>query len=72
YPGIYRGALDCKASQINVEMLLAAARAIANTIPLSQLTPQKVAPSPFDPLVVKNIAKAVIDAARKTGVANSR
>lgn len=71
YPGIYRGALDCRASQINVEMLLAAAKAIANTIPTSQLTPQKVAPSPFDPLVVKNIAKAVIEAARKTGVANS-
>jgi len=69
FPGIFRGALDCQAREINDEMKLAAAYAIANVIPEEALQPDYIIPSVFDENVVPAVAKAVIRAARKTGVA---
>ena len=69
FPGIFRGALDVMASDINEEMKLAAAQAIASLIDENDLRPDYVIPSPFDKRVAPAIAKAVGEAARKTGVA---
>lgn len=69
FPGVFRGALDCRAKQINTEMCLAAAQAIANLIPPEDLDPQWIIPSLFDGRVVPQVAAAVIQAARQTGVA---
>lgn len=69
FPGIFRGALDVRASEINEEMKLAAADALADLIAPEDLTPEYVIPSPFDKRVVSAIAKAVGEAAQKTGVA---
>lgn len=68
FPGIFRGALDCKAKKINEEMKLAAAYAIANIIKDEELSPSYIVPSPFDKRVVKEVAKAVAEAARRTNV----
>ena len=69
FPGIFRGALDCRATQINDEMKLAAAKAIAALVPDSELRPDHIIADSFDPRVVPAVAKAVAEAARKTGVA---
>ncbi|MFS8905808.1 malic enzyme-like NAD(P)-binding protein [Synechococcus sp. O70.2] len=69
FPGVFRGALDCRAQQINTEMCLAAAQAIANLISPEDLDPQWIIPSVFDGRVVPQVAAAVIQAARQTGVA---
>ncbi len=69
FPGIFRGALDCRAKKINEDMKLAAAYAIANIIKDEELTPEYIVPSPFDPRVVNAVSKAVIDAAIKSNVA---
>ena len=69
FPGIFRGALDCQAREINGAMKLAAARAIAGVIPKESLQPEYIIPSVFDPNVVLAVAKAVIQAAQDTGVA---
>ncbi|MFS8856325.1 NAD-dependent malic enzyme [Synechococcus sp. H55.7] len=69
FPGVFRGALDCRAKQINTEMCLAAAHAIANLIPPEDLDPQWIIPSVFDGRVVSEVAAAVVQAARQTGVA---
>ncbi len=69
FPGIFRGALDCRASQINEEMKLAAATAIANIISDDELNPDYIVPSVFDKRVVKAVTKEVVKAAYKTGVA---
>ena len=69
FPGVFRGALDCRAQQINTEMCLAAAHAIANLISPEDLDPQWIIPSVFDGRVVPQVAAAVIQAARQTGVA---
>ncbi|MGP1413300.1 MAG: NAD(P)-dependent malic enzyme, partial [Pyramidobacter piscolens] len=69
FPGIFRGALDCRATQINDEMQLAAAYALAALIPDEELTPDHIIADSFDKRVVPAVAKAVADAARKTGVA---
>lgn len=69
FPGIFRGALDVRASRINEEMKLAAAYAIANTLSEDELSPDHVVPDALDPRVFENVAKAVSEAARKTGVA---
>ena len=69
FPGIFRGALDCLASTINEEMKLATAHAIAETVKESHLCADYIIPSVFDSSVVKTIAKAVKQAAIKTGVA---
>ena len=69
FPGIFRGALDVRASDINEEMKIAAAKAIAGLIAPDELTAEYVIPQPFDGRVVKGVASAVADAARRTGVA---
>lgn len=72
FPGIFRGALDCRAREINAEMKLAAAHAIANVIPEEALSPDYIIPSVFDPNVVPAVTKAVIEAAQRTGVARKK
>lgn len=69
FPGVFRGALDVRASDINEEMKIAAARAIAGLISDKELSPDYIIPKPFDDRVAKSVAKAVAEAARKTGVA---
>lgn len=69
FPGIFRGALDCMASDINEEMKLAAAIAIANVIDEKALSPDYIIPSVFDNNIAPAVAEAVIAAARATGVA---
>lgn len=69
FPGIFRGALDCHASDINREMKLAAAYAIANIIDENTLSRDYIIPSVFNTDVAPAVAAAVIEAARKTGVA---
>ena len=71
FPGIFRGALDCRASEINEEMKLAAAMAIANTISEDELTEDYIIPGVFDASVAKSVAKAVVEAAHRTGVARN-
>ena len=62
FPGIFRGALDCRAERITEEMKEAAARAIAGVIPDAELSPEYVLPNGFNPLVVERVAAAVKDA----------
>ena len=69
FPGIFRGAFDVRASQINEEMKLAAAYAIASMIPDEELSAENIIPKAFDRRVGPAVAKAVADAARATGVA---
>ena len=69
FPGIFRGALDCRASRINDEMKTAASYALASYIPESELSETNVIPSALDRNVAKAVASAVADAARATGVA---
>ncbi len=69
FPGIFRGALDVRAKDINDEMKVAAAYAIADLIDEKDLTPDYIIPNPFDKRVAEAVAKAVAEAARKTGVA---
>lgn len=68
FPGVFRGALDVRAKEINVEMKLAAAKAIADLISEAELSPDKILPEPFDPRVCEAVAKAVAKAARDSGV----
>jgi malate dehydrogenase (oxaloacetate-decarboxylating) len=68
FPGIFRGALDVRARDINDEMKVAAAYAIADLIDEKELTPDYIIPNPFDKRVAKAVAKAVAEAATKTGV----
>jgi malate dehydrogenase (oxaloacetate-decarboxylating) len=72
FPGIFRGALDVQAAQINESMKLAAAKALAESIPRSALGEDYVIPSLFDKEVVPRVAKAVATAAHETGVARRR
>jgi malate dehydrogenase (oxaloacetate-decarboxylating) len=69
FPGIFRGALDVRAKKINEEMKLAAAYAISNIIKDDELNPEYIVPGAFDKRVVKEVAKAVSEAAIQTGVA---
>ncbi|MED1780593.1 malic enzyme-like NAD(P)-binding protein [Brevibacillus fortis] len=69
FPGIFRGALDVRATEINEEMKLAAVYAIADLITAEELNADKVIPSAFDPRVAPNVAAAVAKAAMETGVA---
>lgn len=69
FPGIFRGALDVRASDINDEMKIAAAKAIADVIPENELRPEYIIPDSFNEKVTPAVAKAVAEAARKTGVA---
>ena len=69
FPGIFRGALDVRASDINEEMKMAAAMALASIIPDDELSEDNIIPAAFDKRVVPAVAKAVAEAARRTGVA---
>ncbi len=69
FPGIFRGAFDVRASDINDEMKIAASEALANLITDEELSPDYIIPAAFDPRVGKAVAAAVAEAARKTGVA---
>ena len=69
FPGIFRGALDVHARDINDEMKLAAAEAIASVIPENEITPEYIIPDAFNPAVKEAVSTAVKEAARKTGVA---
>ena len=69
FPGIFRGAFDVRAKDINDEMKLAASRALAELITDDELSEDYIIPKAFDPRVGKAVAAAVADAARKTGVA---
>lgn len=69
FPGIFRGALDVRASDINDEMKVAAAYAIADLIKEDELNADYIIPNPFDKRVAESVAKAVSEAAIKTGVA---
>ena len=69
FPGIFRGALDVRASDINDAMKIAAAEAIADIISGDELNDEYIIPDPFDKRVAENVAKAVAKAARDTGVA---
>jgi malate dehydrogenase (oxaloacetate-decarboxylating) len=69
FPGIFKGALACRASRINEEMKLAAANAIAGLISADELHPEYIIPSVFDKRVAEAVSREVEDAAYKTGVA---
>lgn len=69
FPGIFRGALDCRASCINEEMKLATSLALASLIPENELNEENIIPSALDKRVASVVASAVIEAAKKTGVA---
>ncbi len=69
FPGIFRGALDVRASDINDEMKIAAAYALAGLITDEELTADYIIPAPFDPRVGPAVAKAVAKAAKDSGVA---
>ena len=72
FPGLFRGALDVQASEINEAMKLAAAEAIARVIPEAALSEDYIIPSVFDKEVVPRVARAVAMAARESGVARRR
>ncbi|MBZ4670817.1 MAG: sfcA [Oscillospiraceae bacterium] len=69
FPGIFKGALAVRARDINEEMKLAAAKAIAECVPENELCAEKILPDSFDRKVAEAVAKAVAEAARESGVA---
>ena len=71
FPGIFRGALDVRARDINVAMQLAAAHAIASLVSQEELAPDYILPAAFDGRIGKSVAAAVAQAARETGVARA-
>ncbi len=69
FPGIFRGTLDVRASDINEDMKIAAAYAIASLVSDDELNPDYILPHAFDPRIKDTVAAAVAEAARKSGVA---
>ena len=69
FPGVFRGALDVRAADINDAMKEAAAYALAGLVSDGELSPEYIIPKPFDPRVKDAVAAAVADAARRSGVA---
>ncbi len=69
FPGIFRGTFDVRASDINDEMKLAAADALASLVPEDKLSSEFILPYAFDPAVCPAVAKAVAEAAKRSGVA---
>ena len=69
FPGVFRGAFDVRASDINDEMKIAASEALANLISDEELSPEYIIPKAFDKRVGPAVAKAVAEAAKRTGVA---
>ncbi len=68
FPGIFRGALDCRATDINEDMKIAAAKAIASLVSDEELRADYIIPVPFDKRVAETVAKAVKEAAIKSGL----
>ncbi|MBD2579101.1 NAD-dependent malic enzyme [Oscillatoria sp. FACHB-1406] len=71
FPGVFRGALDCRAATITTKMCLEAAKAIAAAIPTAELNPENIIPSAFDPRIAPAVAAAVQKAAREEGLART-
>jgi len=71
FPGIFRGTFDVRARDINEEMKMAAAKALAELIPDNELSPDYIIPYAFDPKVGPAVAAAVAEAAKKSGVAGN-
>lgn len=71
FPGMFRGVLECRATDINEEMKLAAAKAIAASCDEAAISAEYVIPSVFDRSVVERVSETVKDAARKSGVARA-
>lgn len=69
FPGLFRGALDVRAKDINMEMMMAAAQGIASCVSETRLNPDYILPYAYDPKAHEAVAKAVAQAARDTGVA---
>ncbi len=69
FPGLFRGALDVRAKDINMEMMMAAAQGIASCVSETQLNPDYILPYAYEPKAHEAVAKAVAQAARNTGVA---
>ena len=69
FPGIFRGALDCRAREINEQMKVAASLALADLIPDEERSETNIIPNALDPRVAPAVAKAVAEAARNSGVA---
>lgn len=69
FPALFRGALDVRASEINDEMKVAAAHAIADLVTPDELNAEYILPKPFDPRIKDAVAAAVAEAARRTGAA---
>ena len=69
FPGLFRGALDVRASDINEQMKIAAAKAIASLVSDGELNPDYILPAAFDERVGRTVAEAVAQAARDSGVA---
>jgi len=69
FPGVFKGALEVRATKINDEMKIAAVDALTSVIPDNELSKEYIIPSAFDPKVAETIAKAVAKAAQDTGVA---
>ena len=69
FPGIFRGALDVRASDINDQMKIAAAEAIASLVSDTELNENYIIPEPFNPKVSQKVAKEVAKAAIQSGVA---
>jgi malate dehydrogenase (oxaloacetate-decarboxylating) len=72
FPGIFRGALDVRASEVTTEMELAAAYAIAAAIPPDEIASDYIVPSVFNRAVAPAVARAVAEAAEDAGVARKR
>ena len=68
FPGIFRGALDVRASDINDEMKMAAVYALSSLVSDEELSTEYILPKAFDTRIAPTVAKAVADAARKSGV----
>lgn len=69
FPGIFRGALDCRASCINEEMKVATSYALASLIPDDEITEENIIASALDKRIAEVVAKAVVETAKETGVA---
>ena len=72
FPGVFRGLLDSQTREVNSEMKLAAAHAIAGAVPSRHLNEEYIMPSVFDRAMVRSVARAVAIAARRTGVARRK
>jgi malate dehydrogenase (oxaloacetate-decarboxylating) len=69
FPGLFRGALDVRATTVNMEMMMAASRGIASCVSDEELTPEYILPYAYDQRAHNSVAKAVAEAAKATGVA---